>query len=267
VSTAASRRPRSPFRFAVLASGSQGNATLIECGATRLLLDCGLTLEQTERRLARLGVAGETLMAILITHEHADHVRSLVPLARRYKLPVWLTAGTAKALDGALKRLPGTKILCAGEAFALGDLKIEPFAVPHDACEPVQFVFSDGHRRLGVLTDAGAVPDGLRRALDGCDALILECNHDRTLLEQGPYPAFLKARIAGPHGHLDNETAAALLAGLDQRRLRHVVAAHLSPVNNRPALARRALAAALGASPAEVEVADAENGLPWRALC
>ncbi len=260
-------RLRSPFRFAVLASGSQGNATLIECGATRVLLDCGLPFAETERRLARLGVAGGTLAAVVVTHEHADHVRSLVAMARRHALPVWLTAGTAMALDGVLKRLSSVNTLRAGERFTLGDLEIYPYAVPHDAREPVQFVFSDGQRRLGVLTDAGSVCAEMERALGACDALILECNHDRTLLEQGPYPSFLKTRIAGVHGHLDNDTAAALLARLDQRRLRHVVAAHLSQVNNRPALARRALAAALGASPAEVEVADADSGLPWRALC
>jgi phosphoribosyl 1,2-cyclic phosphodiesterase len=194
-------------------------------------------------------------------------VRSLGAVARRYGLPVWLTAGTAAALDGGHGRLPQVHTFRPGERLALGDLEVRSFAVPHDAREPAQFVFSDGARRLGVLTDTGTTAPHIEQALDGCDALVIECNHDRELLARGPYPAFLKARIAGAHSHLDNDTAAALLARLDARRLRHVVAAHLSQVNNRPALARVALARALGAAPAEVQVADADHGLPWRALC
>lgn len=255
------------FRFAILGSGSRGNAALIECGTTRLLLDCGFTLAETVRRLARLGTDPESITAILVTHEHADHVRSLGAMARCYTLPVWLTAGTATALDGAAERLPQVHVFRPGERLSFGDLEVRSYAVPHDAREPAQFVFSDGARCLGVLTDTGATAPHIEQALDGCDALVIECNHDRELLARGPYPAFLKARIAGEHGHLDNDTAATLLARLDTRRLRHVVAAHLSQVNNRPALARAALARALGTAPAEVQVADPDHGLPWRSLC
>jgi phosphoribosyl 1,2-cyclic phosphodiesterase len=138
--------------------------------------------------------------------------------------------------------------------------------VPHDAREPVQYVFSDGDRRLGVLTDTGCVTPHIERCLDGCDALVLECNHDSEMLRRGAYPPQLKTRIAGRLGHLDNAAAAALLATLDRRRLQHVVAAHLSEQNNCPELARAALAGALGCGSEWIGVADQETGFGWREL-
>jgi phosphoribosyl 1,2-cyclic phosphodiesterase len=254
------------MRFASLGSGSKGNALLIEVNTTRILLDCGFGLAETTRRLARLDVAPQELTAIVVTHEHEDHIGGVARFARKHGLPVWLTAGTLRGLEGLFDTGIEVCLIRGYLGFAIGDLWVEPFPVPHDAREPAQYVISDGRRRLGVLTDAGHATVHMQRCLTGCDALFLECNHDPELLRAGDYPEPLKARIASRFGHLDNESAAALLAGLDQSRLQHVVAAHLSESNNRPELARNSLAAALGCAPDWVAVAHQEAGLGWRQL-
>ncbi len=246
--------------FALLGSGSAGNAAVIAAGRTRVLLDCGFSARETERRLARAGLADVPLSAILITHEHSDHVGGAVACARRFRVPVWMTSGTHAALGRQAQGLPDVRHFNPHEEFAIGDLRIEPFPVPHDAREPSQFVFSDGASRLGFLTDVGVTTPHIERMLGGCDALVLECNHDRDMLRDGPYPPALKARIAGDHGHLDNAAAAQLLSRLDRSRLRQVVAAHLSETNNTPAKARAALAAVLNCSPDYVSVADQNMG-------
>jgi phosphoribosyl 1,2-cyclic phosphodiesterase len=252
------------MRFASLGSGSRGNATLIESGSTLVLVDCGFSRRETERRLARLGRTAEQLAGILVTHEHGDHIRGVSALAREYGLPVWLSAGTQLMLREDAPR----EIHCFdGQArISLGDLEIRPFTVPHDAREPCQFVFADGNRRFGLLTDTGRITAHIRASLDGCDALMLECNHDSALLAAGPYSASLKARVGGPLGHLSNAQAAGLLESIDTSRLQHIVAAHLSEKNNRPELARAALASALGCGADEIGVAGQEAGLTWRAL-
>jgi phosphoribosyl 1,2-cyclic phosphodiesterase len=252
------------MRFASLGSGSGGNALVVEAGTTRLMVDCGFGVEVTARRLARIGLAPGDLTGILVTHEHDDHVGSALPFARRHKLRVWMTHGTAQAI-GRLNSKHIVPIDGHG-TFALGDIEVQPFPVPHDAREPVQFVLGDGAVRLGVLTDIGAPTRHVEAMLSGCDGLVLECNHDMAMLETGPYPPPLKARIGGPFGHLANDAAAALLKAIDRSRLKHVVAAHLSETNNRPELARAALSAALGCAPEWVGVADQANGFDWRSL-
>ncbi len=253
------------MRFAALGSGSAGNGLVVEAAGTRLLLDCGFTVEEAERRLARLGLAAAELAGIVVTHEHGDHLDGALPLARRHRLPVWMTHGTFRA---ARAEAPGVeiKLIDGHAAFGVGALSVQPFPVPHDAREPVQYVFSDGAHRLGVLTDIGSPTRPVEAMLSGCDALVLECNHDPEMLAAGPYPGWLKTRIAGPFGHLANGAAAALLAAIDCSRLRHVLAAHLSERNNRPALARAALAAALGCAPEWVGIAAQADGFDWREL-
>jgi phosphoribosyl 1,2-cyclic phosphodiesterase len=256
------------IRFASLASGSGGNCLLAESGRTRVLLDCGLAPGETARRLARLGVAPGDVDAVLLTHEHGDHAGHAFAFAARHRIAVWLTYGTLRALEE--ERVPregaAVRVIEAREAFALGDFEVLPYTVPHDAREPVQYVLSDGARRLGVLTDIGAATAHVAATLSGCDALVLECNHDADMLREGPYPAWLKARIAGPFGHLSNAAAAELLAALDRSRLQHVVCAHLSERNNRPELARGALAAVLGCAQAWVGIATQDAGFGWREL-
>jgi phosphoribosyl 1,2-cyclic phosphodiesterase len=249
-------------RFASLGSGSRGNATLIHAGDTCVLLDCGFSAREAEYRLARLGQSPAALTAVLVTHEHGDHISGVGALARKYALPVWASAGTLAA--DRLGEVPAVTEFGSHESFALDGLEVTPFPVPHDAREPCQFVFGDGARRLGILTDAGSPTAHIAATLSGCDALVVECNHDKALLANGSYPPVLKARVGGDLGHLSNAQAAELVATLDTGRLRHMVAAHLSEKHNTPALAATALAGALGCGSEWIGVAHQARGLDWR---
>lgn len=253
------------MRFASLGSGSEGNALLVEAGKSCLLLDCGFSATEAVRRLQRIGVAPDSVDGILVTHEHDDHVGGVARLARRLDIPVYLSHGTYSAVS-ARSVLDDVVIIDSHTPFAVGDIEVLPYPVPHDAREPTQFVFSDGAVRLGVLTDAGASTAHIEHMLSGLDALVIECNHDRELLRNSSYPERLKARIAGRYGHLDNGQAAEILARIDRQRLQHVVAAHLSQKNNRPELAVNALAGALGCTADWVGVATQAEGFAWRAL-
>lgn len=236
---------------------------MVERGGTRLLVDCGLSAREAVRRLGgRAGCPPDGLSAILLTHEHGDHVRGVAALARTYDIPVWMTAGTAAALGD--HRIPRVRLFRADESFAIDDLAVQPYPVAHDAREPCQFVVGDGARRLGMLSDAGSVTAAVETALGGCDALLLECNYDEDMLARGPYPPALKRRIAGPCGHLGNGQAAQLLRRLDGARLQHVVAVHISEHNNTPRLARAAIGDALGCAPDWVGAASQEAGFGWR---
>jgi phosphoribosyl 1,2-cyclic phosphodiesterase len=251
-------------RFALLGSGSEGNGLVVETGATRILLDCGFGLADTVARLGRLGLEPGQLSAIVVTHEHEDHIGGVARLARRHDLPVWLTHGTLNGFEGLFAGVRSVNIIDAYGGFALGDLEVIPFPVPHDAREPAQYVFSDGARRLGVLTDTGCSTPHIEAMLSRCQALVLECNHDLGMLRSGRYPPRLQERIAGRLGHLDNLAAAQLLGRLDTGSLQHLVAAHLSQENNRPELARGALAGAMGCAAEWIAVADQDQGLDWR---
>ncbi len=254
------------MRFASLGSGSAGNGMLVEAGATRILADCGFALTDAIARLGRLGVAPTTIDAILITHEHDDHVGGAARFARKFQIPVWLTHGTLQAVAEDFAGFDATEIFDCHRCFAVGDIVIEPYTVPHDAREPAQFVFGDGAVRLGLLTDAGSVTAHMQAVLSGLDALVLECNHDLDLLWNGAYPPQLKQRIAGKFGHLDNATAAHLLEAVDCSRLKHLVAAHLSEQNNTPELASAALAGALNCDRGWIGVATQREGFDWRQL-
>jgi len=251
-------------RFASLGSGSEGNGLLVESGGTRLLVDCGFNLSDTVARLARLGLAASDLAAVLITHEHDDHAGGVARLARRHELPVYLTYGTLVALGADGSMLPQVCLIDSHSPFVVGDIEVHPYPVPHDAREPSQFVFSDGDKRLGLLTDAGDETPHIRNMLSGIDSLVLECNHDLELLMNGPYPPTLKRRISSRYGHLDNQTSARIVAGIDCSRLQHFVAAHLSAQNNTPELARAAVSSALGCDPAWIAIASQSEGFAWR---
>ncbi|MGH8713067.1 MAG: MBL fold metallo-hydrolase [Casimicrobiaceae bacterium] len=252
------------MRFACLGSGSEGNGLLVEVGATRVLIDCGFGIRDAVARLARLGVAPETVTAIVVTHEHSDHIGGVGAFAVRYQTPVWLTFGTLSSVAERFAVLPRVCGFDSHDRFAIEDIEVHPFPVPHDAREPVQFVCSDGRWRLGVLTDLGISTAHVETSLSGCDALVLECNHDVAMLANGDYPYPLKQRIAGKQGHLDNDAAAALLGRLDNSRLKHLFAAHLSQHNNRPDLARAALAGALCCAPGWIGIAGQDDGFGWR---
>ena len=232
------------MRFASLGSGSRGNATLIETGGTRLLLDCGFPARELEKRLLPFGIAPDSLDGILVTHEHQDHIRGVGVLARRYGLPVWLTHGTLRCQR--LGRMPDTRIIHGHQtSFTIGDLQVTAYPVPHDAREPVQFVFETADARFGVLTDVGVITPHIERMLANCTALLLECNHDREMLANGPYPLSLQRRVGGSLGHLSNHQAAQLLAQVDHPGLKRLIVGHVSEKNNTPALARTALVSAV----------------------
>ncbi|MFZ4758363.1 MAG: MBL fold metallo-hydrolase [Burkholderiaceae bacterium] len=255
------------MRFASLGSGSEGNGLLVEAGKgarrLRVLVDCGFGLREAERRLARLDCEPASLDGILVTHEHGDHVGGVFRLARAHAIPVYLTHGTLRASPQAVGSEALVRVIDSHRPFELGDLRIEPFPVPHDAREPVQYVLDDGDARLGVLTDIGHPTAHVVQSLSRLTALVLETNHDSALLAGSSYPPTLKRRIAGHYGHLENTDSARILARLDRSRLRCVVAAHLSRQNNTAALARAALAPVLGWDVEEVRVADQDEGLDW----
>ena len=252
------------MRFASLGSGSRGNATLVAAGSTLVMVDCGFSCRETERRLAKLGCSPDDLSALLVTHEHGDHIRGIGVLARKYDLPVWLTRGTHQVMrDDDVSSL---FYFDAHSTIAIDDLQVHPFTVPHDAREPCQFSFDDGNHRFGMLTDTGRMTPHIIECLDACDALLLECNHDAEMLMGGPYPESLKQRVGGPLGHLSNTQAGEVLSRLDTSRLQHLVAAHLSDKNNRPQLARQALATALDCETGWIGVAEQEEGLDWREI-
>ena len=254
------------MRFCSLGSGSSGNATVVEARSdtttSRLLIDCGFSLRELGLRLTRAGLNPADLTAVFITHEHGDHVGCAVALARRHRLPLWMSRGTWRAIgepdaDGLLN------FARDGQPIVVGDLLLNPFTVAHDAQEPLQLDVTDGASKLGVLTDVGTVTPHLLARLQGCNAMLLECNHDRELLAGSRYHASLKARISGRLGHLSNDSAAQILAACLHPGLNQLVAAHLSKENNRPELARQALAQVSGRAVGDIVVADPLLGSDW----
>ena len=219
------------MRFASLGSGSKGNATLIEWRDTCVMVDCGFSIKETTLRMAKLGKQPQDLKAILVTHEHSDHWKGVMPLANKFGIKVYLTAGCLKSRD--LKN-PTTDfhIIDSHTEFQVGDLTVTPVPVPHDAREPVQYLFNSLNHKLGVLTDIGSLTPHVEAQYDNCHGLLLEANHDLDMLAMGPYPAFLKDRVSGQWGHLNNQQTARLLANVDQSLIQQLVIGHISDKNN-----------------------------------
>jgi phosphoribosyl 1,2-cyclic phosphodiesterase len=236
----------------VLGSGSSGNAVLVETGRAAVLVDAGIPPRTVRRRFRSVhGRVPQRLDGVIVTHAHGDHARHAEALARSFGAPLYATAGVRAAWS--LDRVPGIIEFDADRPFAVGRLAVSPFPVPHDAPQ-VSLVLDDGETRVGLATDLGVVPTGLAEHLSGCTVVLLESNHDPGLLAAGPYPPFLKSRIASALGHLSNEQAADLLRALDPCCV-DVVLMHLSETNNRPELALRAARSALGGRRVGVHVA------------
>jgi phosphoribosyl 1,2-cyclic phosphodiesterase len=254
------------LRFCCLGSGSRGNAYVVQASdgqhSIQVLIDDGFSPRELERRLARAEVDIGGLGAILVTHEHSDHAGGVAAFARRRRLSVYATEGTAGAagFDQCVRQLHRLR---AGCELQIGPLQVLPIEVPHDASEPVQFIVSDGQRRLAILTDLGHPASTVTARLTDLDALVLEFNHDLDMLRAGPYSSVLKARIESDQGHLSNAQSLQLLRAIDRRRLRRVVAAHLSLTNNRPELALAAFAALPMCEQVMCDLADQWLGLGW----
>lgn len=254
-------------RFRVVASGSSGNATLIEAGGTRVLLDAGIGPRILAGRLRAAGVEPETLAAVVLSHEHIDHIKGAAAFAGRFGLRLMGSRGTRDAggFTSREREVPGFDLLHPGELHTIDALSLTALAIPHDAAGPLAFVFAAGRFKIGHATDLGHLPEGVADALADVDALVLESNHDVGMLKAGPYPWPLKERINGPQGHLSNADAARFLAGRLERRCRTVVLAHLSEANNHPEVARMTTETALaraGRADVRLEVAS-RDGTGW----
>lgn len=220
--------------FSPLYSGSSGNCTFIEAGAVRLLVDAGLTGSRIEQALNAVGAPADTITAMLVTHEHIDHVRGLGVLSRRHKIPIYANAACWDAMSSSIGEIPPAcvRVIETGRDFYIKDVNITPFSIPHDAAEPVGYTFAQGGWKAGVLTDVGHVDERLIDAVSDCDILLLEANHDVDMLKAGPYPYALKQRILSHKGHLSNEDSGRALCRLFSRGLHNAVLGHLSAENN-----------------------------------
>jgi phosphoribosyl 1,2-cyclic phosphodiesterase len=238
----------------LLASGSRGNSALVASSCTRILVDAGISCRETFKRMKAVGDDPHALSAILITHEHSDHVYGLLTLARKLDIPVFMTAGTHHAWSRALRDQNGEppalhklEIFCAGHSFHIGDIQVAPFTIPHDAADPVGLTFRAEGIKLAFATDLGYLPPNVCDHLRGCHVLAVESNHDLEMLRTGPYPWSVKQRVASRVGHLSNAALAEFFAGDYDGGAAYVVLAHLSEQNNHPELARGAAEKALGA--------------------
>ena len=248
------------MQLASLGSGSKGNATLVCHENTTILVDCGFSLRQFELRLARLNIRPADIDAILVTHEHSDHSSGVARLSSKFNIPVWTTVGTARAVfDGQF----GFNEVCGGRVTRIGCFEILPVTVPHDAGEPVQFVFChpESGKKLGILTDTGHITNHIIEAYDSLDGLLLEFNYDQNMLDNGPYPYLLKQRVSGDLGHLSNDQSIYLLEKINTTSLSCLIAAHISENNNSLTIVEQHLSQ-VDSIPTPI-LASQESGFGW----
>lgn len=260
---------KSGIKFSVLASGSRGNACYVEAADARILLDAGLSCRELVRRLDMLGIEPESLDAVIITHEHQDHIRGAGPLARRFDLPVYLNRRTYERSLKTLGNLTMPLFVRTGQTLTIKDLRIETFTKCHDATDPLGLVLSFNGTKLGLITDLGRSTNLVEDRLRGCQALIIEFNHDPDMLAEGPYPLHLKRRILGSDGHLSNAQAGDLLEAVFNADLELVVPAHLSETNNHPSKAFQAASQCLqrkGVGATKILVSKQNEPLPITCL-
>jgi len=250
-------------RFASLGSGSKGNSTLVEFSGTLLMIDNGFSVKESQKRLQRLGVSAEQVSAILVTHEHADHMGGVSRFASKFETPVWASHGTASQFKTELASL---NCFNSHQDFNIGDIRIKPILVPHDAKEPTQFVFNTDDCQFAIMTDTGSITQHIIEALSNCDALLLESNYDTDMLMNGPYPYSLKQRVSGDWGHLSNDQTISLLNQLDLTRLQHLALAHVSEKNNSYERVLDVISQGARCDRAWLNVIDQEQGLDWQTV-
>jgi phosphoribosyl 1,2-cyclic phosphodiesterase len=238
----------------VLASGSRGNSAIVQSSSTRILVDAGISCRETFKRIKQVGEDPDALSAIVITHEHSDHVAGLLVLARKLGVSVFMTGATHQAWSRAVRDATGeppdteqVEFFSSGRSFQIGDIAVTPFTIPHDAVDPVGFTFRSEGIKIGMATDLGYMPASVRDHLRGCDVLVLESNHDLEMLRVGPYPWSVKQRVGSRTGHLSNKALAEFFAGDYDGNASYIVLAHLSEQNNHPEVAKREAEAALEA--------------------
>jgi phosphoribosyl 1,2-cyclic phosphodiesterase len=254
------------LQVCILGSGSKGNCTYLESSEARILIDAGLSAREIERRLRQIDRSPAALDGVLISHEHSDHIHGVGALARRYKLPVYANRATWQRAQHIVGRVDELHEFCTGSPFMLKDLIIDPFSLPHDADDPVAFRLTWRRRTLAVVTDLGFPSQLVRERLRGCHLLLLESNHDESMLKVGPYPWPLKQRIGGKSGHLSNLQSSQLLREVLHDELEHVILGHLSEINNRPDLARLTAQDSLGSKGTRVSVALQREVSSWFVL-
>jgi phosphoribosyl 1,2-cyclic phosphodiesterase len=237
----------------VLASGSRGNTAIVESSSARILVDAGISCRETFKRMKSLGWDPHSISAVLITHEHSDHVYGLATLAKKLSVPVFMTGATHQAWarslcddSGQLPEIAKLEIFCAGRSFQIGDITVTPFTIPHDAADPVGFTFRVEGSKIAIATDLGYIPASVSDHLRGCDVLVMESNHDIEMLRAGSYPWSVKQRVMSRVGHLSNESLAEFFAQDYDGGASYIVLAHLSEQNNHPEIARQAAEKALG---------------------
>ncbi len=241
------------MKFCVLGSGSKGNATYVEAEGRALLIDAGFSGKEICRRLDEVGASMANVEAVLLTHEHHDHIQGAGVLARKFETALMANEATFAAASKRLGKVNSYQPFTTGEKFSVAGFTIHPFATSHDTVDPVGFVVEHDGLSLGFCTDTGMVSRLLQQRLGGCHGLILECNHDLDMLADGPYPLHLKQRVRSRQGHLANNDAAHFLGEILHPGLQHVVLAHLSDTNNLPQLALEAVTGFL---------ATVKNGFP-----
>jgi phosphoribosyl 1,2-cyclic phosphodiesterase len=237
----------------VLASGSRGNTAIVESSSARILVDAGISCRETFKRMNSLGTDAHTISAVLITHEHSDHIYGLATLAKKLSVPVFMTGATHQAWarslrddSGQLPEIAKLEIFCAGRSFQIADITVTPFTIPHDAADPVGFTFRVEGTKVAIATDLGYIPASVRDHLRGCDVLVMESNHDIEMLRAGSYPWSVKQRVMSRVGHLSNDSLAEFFAQDYDGGASYIVLAHLSEQNNHPEIARQAAEKALG---------------------
>ena len=250
------------LKVSILGSGSRGNSALVTTSRVRVLVDAGFSFRSLCKRMAEIGESAESLDAVLISHEHSDHISGLPVLSRKVNVPVYMTGRTAGAIDWGEKK-PHVETFDAGAKLAIGDLEIETFTIPHDAVDPVGFTFRQNGFKVGIATDLGYMTESIKRHIQGCDMLVLESNHDLEMLKVGPYPWFVKQRVMSRVGHLSNQAVSDYLTAELDPATRILVLAHLSGNNNHPEIARMFAAEALArAGAAETRLLVAAQDRP-----